>query len=679
MTIAHDKQGFLVGDLIAGQKELLGQQRADAKVMKDVRTDVRAIARAMGIAARSSSNSGRSPSARVAEPAGRTSSVAAARSAVAGPGSRAVAPRARDGAGRFVAAMPGKGLSPGDTSKGADPDLQRDGKGRFTAGGGAGAGDGGGTGLISRLSERMGGLGDAIRGMAQGSEQIDPAVTAMHEVKSVVEPLGRGMFAMFGRNKERAAERKKERWYTRLLNAIKGKRADATPTPITVDGGGGLGVGAMAGTVARMLPMLLAGAGTLIVAGLAGLVGTKIGGAIYDWLDKSGIATKIFDAFDSLKNWVKEKRDQVMAPVKAVQADYERGKADILSPPVRAPQLPGEGGRDRNDPRRFDRADAIGADGRAFNDPRRLDGAAELAPATSLAQSVGRTVAGIQDRKRRVNSDPRARAMQTGASYSAGKIGNLSDAQTRALVASTVMTESEGGKLDLVNSAGYMGRYQAGAGWLADAGLIKGGSESVKTAMKADGFKNEYQWGKSGGMTKFLKNEGNWNNGLSYDKYLGSATTQDAAFKTNSDQAYKQLVKDKLVTSATPPSEVAGLLKARHLAGMVGAKAVAHGGTGAADANGTTAKKYFDDVASDRGGFLASYSGATVATGLAKPAAISVPSPVPDKLPPAESVAMPQIPRDDRETTVRAVVREPIGQDVGDRSIAHIVSGGIGA
>jgi hypothetical protein len=47
-----------------------------------------------------------------------------------------------------------------------------------------------------------------------------------------------------------------------------------------------------------------------------------------------------------------------------------------------------------------------------------------------------------------------------------------------------------------------MGRYQAGASWLADAGLIKGGGDAVKSAMKADGFSREYDWGKSGGMTK---------------------------------------------------------------------------------------------------------------------------------------------------------------------------------
>jgi hypothetical protein len=77
------------------------------------------------------------------------------------------------------------------------------------------------------------------------------------------------------------------------------------------------------------------------------------------------------------------------------------------------------------------------------------------------------------------------RAMETGADYKQGNIAGLDEAHTRALVASTAATESAGGKLDVVNSAGYMGRYQAGAGWLADAGLIKGGSAAVRAAMGA--------------------------------------------------------------------------------------------------------------------------------------------------------------------------------------------------
>jgi hypothetical protein len=47
-------------------------------------------------------------------------------------------------------------------------------------------------------------------------------------------------------------------------------------------------------------------------------------------------------------------------------------------------------------------------------------------------------------------------------------------------------------------------------------------------------------------------------------------------------------------------------------------------------------------------------------------------------MPAAESVAIPSGSPADKDKPVRAVMREPIGQDVGDRKIAHIVSGGIG-
>ena len=45
--------------------------------------------------------------------------------------------------------------------------------------------------------------------------------------------------------------------------------------------------------------------------------------------------------------------------------------------------------------------------------------------------------------------------------------------------------------------------------------------------------------------------------------------------------------------------EIAGLLKARHIAGIGGAMSVARGGDSKADANGTTARKYYNDLAKD--------------------------------------------------------------------------------
>ena len=62
------------------------------------------------------------------------------------------------------------------------------------------------------------------------------------------------------------------------------------------------------------------------------------------------------------------------------------------------------------------------------------------------------------------------RAVATAQAYNRGNIGGLDDTMSRRLVASVVLTESNGGDLGITNNLGYTGRYQAGAGWLADAG-----------------------------------------------------------------------------------------------------------------------------------------------------------------------------------------------------------------
>lgn len=174
--------------------------------------------------------------------------------------------------------------------------------------------------------------------------------------------------------------------------------------------------------------------------------------------------------------------------------------------------------------------------------------------------------------------------------------------------------------------------------------------------------------------------DANWNGGMSYNKYLGSAETQDAAFKTNSDSAYASMMKKGMITASTPPEQVAGLLKARHLSGMGGANAVAKGGTGPADANGTTPRKYYEDVAGDKNGFLSAYSGKTATVGTAQAVQpVSVPPSVPARLPVSPEVAIPPPSGLDNGKAVATAAREPIGQNMADRQIAHIVSGGIGA
>jgi hypothetical protein len=275
-----------------------------------------------------------------------------------------------------------------------------------------------------------------------------------------------------------------------------------------------------------------------------------------------------------------------------------------------------------------------------------------------------------------------ARALETGKAYSAGNIGGLDDAHTRALVASTALTESGGGNLDVVNKLGFAGRYQAGAGWLADAGLISGGAGAVKAAMKADGYTREADWGRAGGMTKFLKNDKNWNGGMTYEGFMSSATVQDAAFKRNSDDAYRALMKSGSINVNTPQAEIAGLLKARHLAGLGGAIAVARGRRGAVDANGTSASKYYRDMAYDTNGLTAQFRSPVVAGSSAALAVSSVPSAVPAVIPKATDVREPATPLNSGAGAGRGsiivAIPEAIGQNVSDRGTAHIVTGGIG-
>lgn len=289
------------------------------------------------------------------------------------------------------------------------------------------------------------------------------------------------------------------------------------------------------------------------------------------------------------------------------------------------------------------------------------------------------------------------RAMETGADYKQGNIAGLDDTHTRALVASTAATESAGGKLDVVNSAGYMGRYQAGAGWLADAGLIKGGSTSVQAAMKADGFSSEYKWGQAGGMSKFLKNSDNWNGGMSYDKYLSSADAQDSAFKTNSDKSYANLMKRGVITPDMSQDEIAGILKARHISGEGGAAQAAKGLNGPADANGTTALKYKNDLAA---GNIFATAFASNAQAPATPTAPAVPSAQSLATPAAPVVASASAPTVPASPSVPSVPSAPpmtvpmsgggsdkpiqvaipspdVGQDVRDRRIAHVATGGM--
>lgn len=305
MAFKSDADGFLVGELVKTQDQMLTAQQDGVRVLTRIRADVAAISRALNLQAKTQARNTRTGAggqrvqrAPAATPAGRSGSRTAGGNQTAG-AQRAAAQSRSGRASTAVVAVT----------------ASRDARGRFVKGAGAGAaGDAaerkeekGGTfaagsmGLLSKIADGVGRMGAA----AQTADNIDPTVNAVKEVSDVVTPLGRGLFTMFGRN----AERKKERWYQRIWTALRspviGPRREAA-----AGGGGGGVLGSLFGGVGKVLtslPTMMMGLLTRILMPIAAVwgaweLGKWIGGKIYSWLDESGWNTKLFDAVD----WIRD-------------------------------------------------------------------------------------------------------------------------------------------------------------------------------------------------------------------------------------------------------------------------------------------------------------------------------------------------------------------------------------
>lgn len=102
--------------------------------------------------------------------------------------------------------------------------------------------------------------------------------------------------------------------------------------------------------------------------------------------------------------------------------------------------------------------------------------------------------------------------------YNQGNIGSLNDYETKRLLASIYRTESSGGKLDLTNKLGFSGKYQAGASYLVEAGFVDRDKYEEAIIKSGGDIGKDSTWGK-GEMAKFLSDDSNWNNRLSWEKF----------------------------------------------------------------------------------------------------------------------------------------------------------------
>lgn len=255
MAIKSDNQGFLVGELVESNKDLIAGVNTGNRLLGGIKTDVSAIARALGVSGRSGGGRAVDGNSRASvEPAGRGSSARNGASSGRSPGSASTVAQRTGGIG---AANARATVSPSG----------RDSRGRFVAGSGGSGKPGGNDGAGgSRLLDKLGRAADALKGMSSGGDQIDPSLTAMKELKDVVAPIGRGAFALMGRT----GAQKKESWYQKIWKSLINieKKPAGNVVAGGVSSGGGINIGLGGG---GLLGGLLKGGGSLL-KGTGGLL-----------------------------------------------------------------------------------------------------------------------------------------------------------------------------------------------------------------------------------------------------------------------------------------------------------------------------------------------------------------------------------------------------------------------
>ncbi len=216
----------------------------------------------------------------------------------------------------------------------------------------------------------------------------------------------------------------------------------------------------------------------------------------------------------------------------------------------------------------------------------------------AMGGSVGATQAAIQsavEKTRQEKANPtlidvakqietdQVKREETAGSFSGPLIDGLTPEQTRAYVATVADTESNH-RLDVVNKYGYSGMYQFGASALTDVGLIK--RDKYDAAPK--GVKNGTR-----GQLEFLQNPDNWTIKGGLETFLSSREIQDKAFIDLTNLNIQRGRRSGAIPENADAGHIAGYAKAAHLVGAGAANRYVINGRDKADANGTSASKYY--------------------------------------------------------------------------------------
>jgi len=155
---------------------------------------------------------------------------------------------------------------------------------------------------------------------------------------------------------------------------------------------------------------------------------------------------------------------------------------------------------------------------------------------------------------------------------------NLTTTETQSLMDAIGFRES-GGRTNIENTLGFVGKYQFGTAALEDVGLIKPGT-----------FRNAQNQGQD--PQAVLNNVDNWTISGGKDEFLNDSQIQEEAMLRLMSRNCNVLTNNGIITSNTTKQEVAGLIASSHIGGAGGAEALLQGNN-RSDAYGGSTSEYF--------------------------------------------------------------------------------------
>lgn len=270
-------------------------------------------------------------------------------------------------------------------------------------------------------------------------------------------------------------------------------------------------------------------------------------------------------------------------------------------------------------------------------------------------------------------------------------IGSFSKKETGAYLNGILARES-GGNLKSVNKFGYLGLYQMGASALASAGMIN--KDKYASAVKKYG--KDLSTGRNAKIhNDFLNNPDNWTIAGGKEAFLNSKALQDKAMINYTNKNLAFLTQNGVATN--DKQAIFGLLMATHLKGASAAKNFAINGIDGKDGFGTSVSNYFAQGEKTYQTFVAKnnlmpkqtmINNSTVLSPLSKIVKSNISTLNNEKAQSLIVKASQNTPKKGTESSkgmnqpmifnqYTDFTNQLLTQDVSDRQIAHIVTGGL--